>query len=269
MLASIAYLPTRESLNAQAFLFNLGHYKTRHPVLFYSDADVEGCHRIDNAEVLKGHRNRTAIHNYVFLSGLKMALERGLDRFIYLEPDVRVGCDDWDGKIFREADEFTCPDGMVCAGTPCIWNASEMPITMREAVNQYMNRYRKASGFAPPAFHSRTKDFQTRPGNNCLFIMGAGAVYDVPAMMKIFHKAMDNPMVYATQIQAFDLHIGLWCARAYGSGAIDRMPWLRSIWSGYKDKVYDQQQREEMLVNGKVCLVHQIKTNDPLICSAD
>lgn len=263
MMASIAYAPTKACLNARAFLENLGVYKMRHPVIFYSDGDVDGAERIANAEVLKGHRNRTAVNNYLFLCGLKLAVDKGVDRFIFLETDVRVGCDDWDGIIFREA-EAAAPGGFFCAGTPCIWNASEMPPEYRQMVNTHVRGYQQATQFLPPSFHSRTKDFQTRQGNSCLFIMGAGAVYDTKAMMRIFEKALANPMQFACQMQAFDLYIGLWCARVFGSGAIQKLPWLKCIWSGYKDKVFDQTKREELLRSGRVVLVHQIKNNDSL-----
>lgn len=262
-LASISYVPTRTTLHPKAFLDNIAEYKTRHEVIFYSDMPVGGCRiGMANAEVLKGHRNKVALNNFIFLRACQIAKEEGLRRFIFLETDVRVHGHDWDGKIFAEAEKH---GDLVCAGTPCVWNASEMKHEMREAVNRYIADYRRESGFAPPAFSSRTKEFQTRPGNHCLFIMGAGAVYDVAAMDRIFHKAWANPMETACQIQAFDLHIGLWATRVYGSACVEKMPWLKSIWSGYQNKVYDEEARKQMLLKGKVVLAHQFKCNDPIL----
>lgn len=262
-LGVISYVPTRASLHPDAFLKNLEAYKMRYPIHFYSDGLVGGCTiRIDNAEVLKGHRNKVALNNYLFLRGLQVAMEHGLDRFLFLETDVRVGCDDWDGKIFDEADRHR---DIICAGTPCVWNASEMPPEMRASVNQYVADYKRVSGFSPPAFHSRTREFQTRAGNHCLFIMGAGAVYDTKAMEAIFHKAFGNPMEFACQIQAFDLHIGLWCARTYGSACVEKMPWLRSMFSTYKGKIMKDDQLIGLLREGRASLIHQVKSSDPCV----
>lgn len=262
-LASLSYIPTKASLNATAYLENLSAFKSRHPVIFYSDGPVGGCDfRMPNAEVLKGHKNKVAINNFIFLHAYLIAKAQGINRFLFMETDVRVAGDDWDGKIFDEANAY---DSMVCAGTPCVWNATQLDPATREAVNRHVSAYRSATGFGLPAFHSRTREFQTRPGNCCLFIMGAGAVYDTEALERILSKCHDNPMAFACQIQAFDLHIGLWCNRVYGSDCVRKLPWLRSMWSGYKDKGFSQEERVELLKSGKVGLVHQFKTNDPMI----
>lgn len=256
-LGSISYLPCLKRLNPDAYIRNLEAYKTRYPIHFYSDCKIAGLlNVIDNVSCLKGHQNKVSINNALFIYGLQIAIHEGLDRFLFLETDVRVGCDDWDGILFREAAAF---ERIAVCGTPSLWNSHQIPIAWRASLNQYVSDYARATGFSPPAFRSRIKSNAASPSNACLFIMGAGAIYDTKTMEELFGAGLANPMSFACQIPAFDLYIGKVMAQRHGGNMVKYLVPSKLQFSTYKQRVFDEQELVKMLHSGRCVLTHQHK----------
>lgn len=228
-------------------------------MITYSDKWDGAQLRIDAPDILRRSRNKIACHNYLFLCAIRIAINAGLDRFIYLESDCRVRGHGWDGEILAEASKF--PD-MVAAGTPALWDSAQFTPPMRRAVEGYLDEYHQQTGWTVPAFTPR-KHIPGRFG--CHFIMGAGAVYDTRAMADMFGSYLDSPGRSACGLPPFDLHIGRRVAKTHLTDAITKLPFLTSIFSTWGDKVMNLEQRKELLMSGEVSLVHQVKGSESLI----
>lgn len=264
-IASIAYMPVNvPGIHSEAFKRNISAYKTQNPVIFFSDS--EGFdHKIDSPLSLKESKNKVAIHNYLFLSALKIAIHNKLDRFIYLESDCRVSCDLWDDWIFDEVDNNS---RMIVAGTPAIWHQSAMDKFMKAMVRDYCYEYTNRVGLPIAHFYpKRATSILARRENACSFIMGAGAVYDVASVKNLFEGFEQAIGRYAITIPAFDQWIGMKIhSTLRGAGIsgeiLSRMPFITSMFSGYKNRLSTEHERIEMVRNKRFALVHQIKSDN-------
>jgi len=91
-----------------------------------------------------------SISNRIWWECLRLAFERGLDYFIYLESDCRVAGDEWDGKIFDAF--FKAGPNAVCGGTPVIWNHDLFPPASWLKIHQASVAYQTLTGLMPPSF---------------------------------------------------------------------------------------------------------------------
>lgn len=251
--AILSYVPPHERLHPESFLKNLRHYKTDIPVILYSDKPQDGMLPIPDPTPIKVSKNRIAIQNLVFLSGVEIAQKQDIERFLYLEADCRIGCDFWAEQMMEEVE--TNRD-MFCAGTPAIFNSKAMTHAQEIAAQHYCLRYTQVTGFKVPVFEAKTP----RPVG-CVFIMGAGSIFNTAVAADLFlgferdkmQKAMDKP--------AFDLWVGLRCVHLFGPNAVNKLPFLTRSFSSYGSKINSEQDRIDMLRTGKACLVHQVKSN--------
>lgn len=261
--ATIAYLPVLDRLYPKAFLRNLSAFKTRHPIYFYSENTQVHPQAIavDDPAPVRSSRNKVAVHNTLFLFGLRIARDQGVKRFLFLESDCRVAGDYWDEAIFRQAEDH--PDAFVC-GTPAVWNHSKFDAPRLKALNEYVISYQRETGFPAPVFTTRTHaDPAVKNSQNaCVFIMGAGGVYNTAAMLEVFNGMEPSPGHYACRIPAFDMQIGLSCNRMFGVNQFQKLPWVSGIFSSYGDRILTAKQRKDLLKAGKVRLVHQVKDDD-------
>lgn len=254
--AILAYVPPAR-LNSEAFVRNLKHYKTKYPVVWYSEEPGPYIVPIPDPTSIKLSKNRVAIHNRIYLHGLEIAQKMKLKRFIYLESDCRVGCDHWDEAMFNEAEPYK---DMFASGTPGVYNSKAMPHAQEISVQHYCARYTSATGFKMPVFEAKTP----RP-TGCLFIMGAGAVYNTAIMADLFMGFERDANQKAIQVPAFDLFIGMRCAKLFGPNAVNKLPFLTRSFSSYGSKINSESDRIDMLRTGRSCLVHQVKGNEDCI----
>lgn len=252
--AILAYVPDIPRLHPDAFLRNLNSYKTESEVILYSCSKRDGCELIPDPTPIKSSKNRVAIHNLVFLAGLKIAEQRGVKRFIYLELDCRVGYDYWDKAMFDEVKD--CRD-MFMAGTPARYNRDAMPGKQKFHTDQYCALYEEATGFKVPVFPSKVK----RP-LGCVFLMGAGSIMNTAVASDLFLGFEKDSISKASKTPAFDLFIGMRCVQLFGVNATMKLPFLMKSFSTYGNKVNTEKDRIEMVKSGKWALVHQIKSNN-------
>jgi hypothetical protein len=64
---------------------------------------------------------------------------------------------------------------------------------------------------------------------------------------------------WATQITAWDMHIGFQMHNFYGDDVPKRMAALTTVFSGYGDEILNEQERKDWMMSGRICAVHQIK----------
>lgn len=251
--AILAYVPDIPRLYPDAFLRNLNAYRTDSPVILYSCGRRDGCELIPDPTPIKSSKNRVAIHNLVFLAGLRIAQEKGFKRFIYLELDCRVGCDYWDREILADSDQHR---DMFVSGTPAIYNRAAMTGAQKAYTDEYCGRFTKDTGFTVPVFPSKNK----RP-IGCVFMMGAGAVYNTAVAADLFMGFERDSMSKASKTPAFDLFIGMRCVQLFGLHATKKLPYLSRSFSTYSNKFTTEKERIEMLKSGRVVLTHQVKSN--------
>lgn len=259
-VATLAYVPYLDRLWPKRFLRNLDAYQRKYPLILYSDfkdGRYSDFIHIPSPDPLKKSKNKTACQNALFLYAIKIASEQGLDRFIYLEADCRVGCDNWDAMMFNG-----WRDGAVVAGTPNLFNTEAMPKEYWPMVQSYISDYTAATGLPVAQFLANEK---TKRLGSCMFMMGAGAIYDTKAMLELFPNFQNCIGSYACRTAAFDLHIGLRLFQIYGAHALNHMPWLACSFSGFGNKVLDLGQRIERLRSGRACLIHQYKEKSDLL----
>lgn len=258
MYATLTYLPPAR-LNRDAFLRNLLAFKHEYPIIFYSDEPQPGLDvvPIPDPTSIKRSQNRVSIHNYVYLQGLKIAQDRGLKRFLYVESDSRAGHDYWDKRIFDEAEPYK---DMFAAGTPSIYQEKSMQTPQLNSVLLAANRYKAATGFSVPMFNAK----KPRP-LGAWFIMGSCAVYPVAISADIMMGFERDMHQKAIKTPAFDLFIGLRCLQLFGAKAVQKLPFLTSVFSTFGNKINTEQDRIEMVKSGRYSLVHQIKSNESCV----
>ena len=98
-LGLVGYVPPGNINNANYFLRNFYSFQTRHKVVFfgYGRCDIDDFVQLRNdPEYLKKdpimqRRNRLALPNATFFTGVRLAHDHGFSHMIYLEPDCRIG----------------------------------------------------------------------------------------------------------------------------------------------------------------------------------
>ena len=252
-LATLAYVPNIPRLFPDSFLRNMRAYKTEYPVIFYSCSKQEGMELIPDPTPIKSSKNKVAIHNLVFLAGLKIAQDKGIKRFLYMELDTRVGCDYWDKLMFDEAEQHR---DMFVAGTPACYNYKAMTPAHRAYTDEYLSNFKNESSFEVAHFPAKT----IRP-LGCVFIMGSGAIYNCDVMSDLFMGYERDAQNKASKTPAFDLFIGLRCVQLFGVKAANKLPYLTKSFSTYSNKLTTEKERIEMLKSGRAALIHQVKSN--------
>lgn len=233
-------------------------------MILYSDDDWgKDVIRIKSPEFLKGatfddgpHRgkpNPFAIHNALFLAGLKMCKEHGATHACYVEQDCRVGRPGWDDVIFDEY--FNLGRPCIVAGTCSVYNPASPGI---DGLRRFYKHFS-----TPPKHGIPTAAFgwlgASTLGPSCIVPNGALAVYDMAWITGMFDVERQADM--ATQNTAYDLAIGTKIWDLFSEDAYDVIGSLGSIYSGYANIVTSEEVRRELLTSGKVVAYHQEKTN--------
>jgi hypothetical protein len=254
-LGIIAYAPVLDRLHPEPFIRNIKHWKTTNPIYWYSDyKGYDWAQHVSSPDILRKSKNKIACHNCLFLFGLRIAIENGLDKFLFLESDTRVRGDYWDDKVFSEAADLN-PQAWV-AGGPAIWNSQYLSPEVKSNVEWFIEDYRLRSGFITPEFRPRKDPDHSTP---CIFIIGAGAVYNTKAMSELYKSQLDAPGHSAVRMPPFDLDIGTRTFRMFGKESVGKFSALTSVFSSFGDRVLNQTDRIALLKSGKVALIHQVK----------
>lgn len=251
-LASVVYLPPSRMVGTDAFKQNLAQFKTHYPIYTYSDCDDSAEWKVGNPEVARHPRMPWAVNNAVFLYGLNVAVDAGLDYFLYLEHDCRVRMDYWDRVLFAEATDL---DAMIVAGTPVFWWIPNGGNKFLKRATEWAHLYQSGSGMGVPMYGHRE---QARP---CIYPNGAGGIYHTQTILKYCpQETRMNVPQSAQRMRAWDMQIGDGLWGEFGADVLDRFTPILSQYSGYGEMVTTESERQQMLTSGDKVLVHQIKS---------
>lgn len=260
-LASLTYLPPPAFAGAGHYIRNLAKFKTRHPIVCFSEHDY-GHDVIKiraSPEVSKGSSfpdgnfNPFAINNTCFFTGLRVARSQDITHLIYLEADCRVGCDYWDEQIFEEY--FGAGRPLVGGGSLSTYNpANYSALAARRWAELVGQNVRRNVPIATYGWLGAGKK-----GPTFVFPNGALSVVDMAWMERLFN--LDDALGIARSVTAWDMEIGRRLWDIFKEDVFDVLGHLDCIYSGYGDVLTSQEERLDMLKRGDVCAVHQIKGN--------
>jgi hypothetical protein len=254
-LGTVCYAPPKGKLNSEAFLANLARFPAAHPLFVISDDAANNPSRLITSPERVGRRPFWAINNLIFFAGIELARDIGLNYFIWLESDSRVGCAEWDNVMFGEF-MARYPNGISCAGTPICWDLNSGGREFALKVVEMAWNYQQASGL-PMSFYSGKHPYD--PSGAALYVNGSCAVYDTAALLRIFAGFEGDPAGYAKRMTAYDLEIGRRLWNYHGPRAVDNVGWLSSSYSAFGDTITTEAERLQMLADGRKVLCHQIK----------
>lgn len=263
-LAVVGYLPPPKLPAATAFLANLRKFPAKFDTIYFSEhpwKDVPGNFiplklnpevvRDDPRYANASKPNPFALNNALFFTGLQMAVGQGITHMLYLESDCRVGVEHFDERIFDEA--FSRQEPFAIAGSMVCYNPTnagpEAHRRWAEAVAANLRR-----NYPIPTYGWQGAAV-SHP--SCVFVNGAGGIYDVAWMLRLFE--LGETIKLAHQATAWDMQIGMNLWALMGAKAYDLVTHLSCMYSSYGDVITQPIDRQRMLTEGKVCLIHQIK----------
>lgn len=254
-LGTVLYCPPRGRLNSDAFLANLGQFKSRYPIHVISDdGNLKPERLIDNPEKI-GRRPAYAISNYIFFKALELARDAGLTYFLYLESDSRVYGDFWDEAVFAEHQQ-RYPEGIACAGTPIVWDVNSGGNDFAKAVIAKAFAFQETSGIAAGFYGGRHPQDCSA---SAYYVNGSGGVYRTEAMLMLFAGLFSDIIGNSRRLIAYDLECGRRLWFNYGPRAVDHVGWLTTTFSGYGDCILDYEARKALLLSGRTRVLHQVK----------
>lgn len=279
----IAYVPPPKYGFPAAFLTNLQRYKTRHPLILFSDhADqykaagvplpmipILNPEQQKDATYVHGEKNNWSVNNIIFLTALRIALRGEYSHILYLEEDCRVNQDAWDGVIYNEylavmgnMNPDECIGGsIVCFGP---YNYTRLAAVRWEAlVSRNMKR-----NFPIPTYGSGGSLEEFEP---IVLVNGALGIYPMALMAKLFD--LENTAREAAVITAWDFEIGRRIWKIWKEGVFDHVLLLQTMFSTYGNRLTTEEERKAMLSpegldigDGrmmKVVAAHQFKSEWP------
>ena len=259
--ALLLYIPPPKVPNTQVFLDHFTKVKVGTPVIWYSEHDWKlpnlrmmkaDPERWRNATTPDGQPNKFAIPNVTFFTGLRIAMLEGFSHVLVVEPDCRFGRDYWDLEILEEFANLGTPciaAGSLATYNPCNWS----PLATKKWEALIARNQRK--NFPVTTYGWKGAG---QKGGTMVFPNGALAVYDMTWMKRLF--PLDNTVQLATSQTAWDFAIGQRIWDVFAEQSYDVVGLLNCIYSGYGDLVSTEQQRQQLLMEGKICAVHQVKS---------
>ena len=255
-VATLAYYPPSRIPTSEAFRQNIRRFKTKYPVILYSDTpDQDDVRRIENPERYAKAGKPFAISNFCWLKALQIAVQEKIDWLIYMEADCRVNGHEWDAHLM---DEFSTFDKAACGGTPVCWHLNRGGRILTIRLIEYIAEYQSHAGI-PMAMHGALGGLGRHPMQvqPCLYPNGAAAVYNVELMLKMFPDYMNSGS--ASQTTAWDMHIGYMLHNYFGDQLCDMVAPLVTVFSGYGDEILTERERQDWLSTGRVIASHQHK----------
>lgn len=260
---TIAYCPPFSFPGAEAFGRNLKAFPPTGEFVTYSDAPGNWPAAIPlngNPEQFRGAKfsdgkpNPFAVHNVVWLTGLRIARDRGATHVLYVEADCRMGKEGWDEIIFEEY--FNLGKPAIVAGTLSVYNpCNSTPRGCQKWRDLVGKNHRHGIPTATYGWFGANQ-----PGPSCCFPNGALAVYDM-AWMQAFWN-LDDTAGAAVNNTAFDMAIGQKLWEMFGDDAYEVVGSLDSVFSGYGNVLTTEEQRLQMVRDGKIVGCHQVKGDE-------
>lgn len=273
-LASIGYIPPATFTGARSFYENVRRFKTKHDLLLFSEADWPEVNiklkmspeqpfmsKVGGKPALvKPHK--FAINNVLWFTAMRMAREAGYSHVCYLESDCRVGCHDWDAKMFDEY--FGLGRALICGGTCAVYNPANWN---RKATDRWCELV--AQNFIkrnmPVATYGWKGAGDRHP--SCVFPNGALSIVSLEWIHELFDLTQPSVKL-ALNPEPYDMALGtrIWgrfegekYVPKFEEDAYEVVGHLNSIYSGYGDVVTSLAERKEMLTSGRYNAIHHVK----------
>lgn len=257
-LASIGYVPPPEFGCAKEFYENLMKFPAAHELILFSEYAWPGAIQIPdpidfkNATFPDGKPNPFALNNVLFLTALRIARRQEISHIIFLESDCRVGVKAWDDVIFEEY--FSLGRPTIAAGTLACYNpCNYSPEGARRWVKLVSRNDRRNHPVATYGYLSAAVK-----APSCVFPNGALAVYDVAWMGQLWD--LENTGACAMANSAFDMILGTLVWERFAEDSYEVLGYLESIFSSYGDVLTSEEDRLQLLRDGKAVAVHQVKS---------
>jgi hypothetical protein len=244
----------------EAFLRNLARFKHTTDLILYSEHPWPDTFRLKGSpEAYRSHKfpdgrpNKFCVQNGAFFTGVRIAHQRGYTHMITLEDDVRVGCDDWDSRMWDEYFALTVP--AVAAGTLATYNPCNVGPEATRRWNELLRRNTRKN-FPIATYGWLGAGIE---GPSAVFPNGALAIYDLRWLAKFFD--LEKTAYIASAHDAWDFAIGFKIWDYFKEQSYDMVGMLECIFSGYKNLVISEEERIDMLKRGDVVAVHHVKTD--------
>lgn len=262
-LAVLSYIapPTFQGADTGVFLDNLKRNPPNNPLVTYSDHDwpdltikLKGSPEVlKGAKDKKGLPNKWAVNNFVFFTGLRIAVRNGYSHILYLEADCRVKGKGWDDILFEEY--FSHPRALACAGSLVCYNPCNSGPLGFARWNQLVSR-NIYKNFPIPTYGWKAC---SDGSGSSVFPNGAGTIMDIAWMQNLFD--LENSGGLAAELFAWDFAIGERLWEKMGPDAYLCVAHLEKMYSSYGDELTKEHERMQMLHDGRAVLVHQVKSS--------
>lgn len=289
---TISYLPPPSFPGATSYLLNLRQWKTRYPLILFSDHDYgEGVIKlrgtpesIRGAQYADGRPNKWALNNYVWLTALRILREKDFTHMLWMESDSRVLGHYWDEIVFEEA--LAGPKTPLMAGSVVCYSICNAGHEIARAWQQFLAD-NASNPHVIPAYGGNGAAEAHPP---VAFPNGSLSVYDIAWVSSHFDlseppppplPSKRTPMAYnlaggpapqpptelagtkkiAAETTAFDYHLGRKLMQEFGPEAFGKLRHLRSTFSSFGDVMTSVMERRQMLLNGEIVAFHQEKTD--------
>lgn len=259
-LATYAYVPGKNFGQPQVFMQNIRKFRSTHPVqLFSHEWEDKVDVKIGNPEILKfatdkyGRVINWAISGLIFWTACRIAVAQETDYMLFVEPDCRVGCDGWDGKMFQEFFEKREEDGRnyIMGGSAVIY----APFShSSEFARRFYHWYTHQEMKVPVPIYGGAGPL---PQRTLVYPNGALGIYDVKWIAE--HIDLRDTAKLATT-EAWDILLAIKVWEVFGPNAFDAVAHLNSAYSGCGETLNTEEERMKWLREGKFVAVHQVKT---------
>lgn len=250
--AVLAYVPPPKLLNADVFLANIQKFKIGTELLLYSDHNYPNTIRIGNPDTLKHPTNRFVLNNSLFITALRIARSQQITHVLYVEADSRVGQDHWDEQIFEEY--CNASKDLIAGGSCVVYNPCNHSLGATKAWMNFM-KSNTWPEYPIPCYGWKSASDAT---GSAVYTNGSLGVYSMEWMEKIFN--LEDPVKTARESLPWDQQIGVTAWKMLGEKAYEKFLHMVTVFSSFGDVLSSEDERMNLLRNGEIVAVHQIKS---------
>lgn len=264
-VASIGYVPPKSFIGASAFYENIRRFKTKHDLLLFSEADWPDINiklkmspeqpfmQQKGGKMVLVKPHKFAINNVLWFTAMQMARNAGYSHALYLEADVRVGCDFWDARMFDEY--FGLGRALVCGGSLGVYNPVNWNRKATDKWCELVSRHYVRHNMPIPTYGWKGAN-EKHPV--CVFPNGALSIVSLAWMHELFD--LTQPAIrQALNPSPFDMALGVKAFTMFEDETYDVMGHLTCSYSTYGDIITTPAERQAMLTGGKYVAIHHYK----------
>lgn len=254
----LAYVPPVQKFHPEVFVANIRRFANDVPVLLFSDAWPDTIRISHSPEMVRRHANPAnplkdwSVNNMVFFTGLRIAAKHKATHVLYVEADSRVNGDHWADRVFEE---YFAHGSALIGGSMVLYNPCNAGAEAARRCHETMARNTRKN-FPIPIYGWKGAADGT---GSCVFVNGSLGIYDMAEMALLFD--LEKTADLSLKSTAWDMEVGVRLWAKYGADTYDRVAHLTTVFSSYGEVLTTEAQRLDMLRNGEIWGVHQIKSS--------